>query len=59
MFVLKTVVVTKLLVSDILFSSLLVFQFKTVVVSKPLVSGIFLSASPIFSRNFVYLCCID
>ena len=42
-----------------MFSTSLIFVFKTVVVTKPLVSGIFLSTSPIFSLNFVYLCCID
>ena len=58
-FVLKTVVVTKLLVFGILFSTSPIFTFKTFVVTKSLVSGIFLSTSPNFFLNFVYMCCID
>ena len=58
-FVFKTVVVAKPLVSGIVFSTSLIFVFKTVVVTKPLVSGIFLSTFQFFSLNFVYLCCID
>ena len=53
-FVLRTVVVTKLLVSDILFSTL-IFVFKTAVVTIPQMPGIFLSKSH-FSLNFVYQC---
>ena len=45
--------------SGILFSTSLIFVFKTAVVTKPLKSGILLSTSPIFSLNFVYVCCID
>ena len=58
-FVFKTVVVTKLLVSHILLSTSLIFVFKKVVVFKQVVSRIFLSTSPIFPQNFVYLCNID
>ena len=58
-FVFKTVVVTKLLVSYILLSTSLMFAFKKVVVTKQLVSRIFLSTSTIFCQNFVYLCSID
>ena len=43
----------------ILFSTSLIFVLKTVAVTKPLPSGISSSTSPIFSLNFVFLCCID
>ena len=40
-FIIRTVVITKLLVSGFLFSTSLISVFKTVVIPKPLVSGIF------------------
>ena len=52
-FVFKTVVVTKLVVSDILFSTSAIFVFKTVVVTKSLVSGIFYQNLEFFSLNCV------
>ena len=60
-FVFKTVAVTKLLPSGILFPTSLIFAFKTVVVTKPLalVFGIFYQHLQFFSLNFVYLPCID
>ena len=47
-FVLRTVVVTKLLVSVILFSASLIFVLRTVVVTKPLISGIFYQHLQVF-----------
>ena len=58
-FVFKTVVVAKLLVSGILFSTSLSFVFKTFVVTRPLVSGIFYQYFQFSSINFVYLCCVN
>ena len=58
-YIFKTVVVTKLLVSGILFSIFLNFVFKTAGVTKPFVSEILLPTSSIFFVNFVHLCCID
>ena len=58
-FVFKTVVVTKILVFNILFSTSLILLFKTVVVTKPPVSDIFFQHLQFFSLNFVYLYCID
>ena len=48
--VLRTVVVTKLLVSGILFSTSLIFIFKTVVVTKPVASRIFYQHLHFFSN---------
>ena len=58
-FVSRTVVVAKPLVSGIPLSTSLIFVLKTILNTKPLVSGIFLSKSSFSSLNFVYLYCID
>ena len=50
MVVLRKVVITKLLVSGILFSTN--FCIKKILVFKPLVSGIYLSTSPVFFSKF-------
>ena len=51
-FVLRIVVVTKLLVSSILLLTWLTVLFKTIVIAKSLVSGIFLSTSSICFPKF-------
>ena len=56
---LRTLVVTKPLVSGILLSTCSIFVLRTVVVDTPLIPGILFLKSPIFYRNFVYLCCND
>ena len=47
-FVLRTVVVTKLVVFGMLFSTSLIFVFRIVVVTKPLISGIFYQHLQVF-----------